>query len=273
MKLLLKSTLSSHDEIVYIVGRYNKYSRNVCQTPWIIDGEKRMETSVQEIIIEKIGEFIQYEKYKFSSSGREDVDVRMLGRGRPFVIELTKPKCSTDINDEICALIEDSLNTNCKDVQVRDLQLGEKNEVKEMMKLGEAEKTKDYRALCCIDRDFTDEDLSKLNRIHDFIISQKTPIRVLHRRSLATRSRTIHKISGTRNDSNARLFTIDLTTEAGTYIKEFVHGDFGRTAPSLADILENCRTDIIKLDVQNISMDWPPTKNRTQVNIDRNEPT
>jgi tRNA U54 and U55 pseudouridine synthase Pus10 len=33
---------------------------------------------------------------------------------------------------------------------------------------------------------------------------------------------------------NARFFLLDLETEAGTYVKEFVHGDMGRTQPSLA---------------------------------------
>ena len=31
-------------------------------------------------------------EYKFSSGGREDIDVRMLGSGRPFVIEIISPK-------------------------------------------------------------------------------------------------------------------------------------------------------------------------------------
>mmetsp|Transcript_9144 Transcript_9144/g.13711 ORF Transcript_9144/g.13711 Transcript_9144/m.13711 type:complete len:95 (+) Transcript_9144:1490-1774(+) len=47
---------------------------------------------------------------------------------------------------------------------------------------------------------------------------------------------------------NNRCFDLDLTTEAGTYIKEFVHGDRGRTKPFLGDILD-CRTDISQLDV------------------------
>ena len=30
---------------------------------------------------------------KFHSGGREDIDVRMLGNGRPFAIELVDPHC------------------------------------------------------------------------------------------------------------------------------------------------------------------------------------
>ena len=34
-----------------------------------------------------------------------------------------------------------------------------------------------------------------------------------------------------------------------SYIKEFVHGDFGRTKPNLGNLL-NSETDILQLDVQ-----------------------
>ncbi|KAJ2329443.1 putative tRNA pseudouridine synthase Pus10, partial [Coemansia sp. RSA 2673] len=47
-------------------------------------------------------------------------------------------------------------------------------------------------------------------------------------------------------------------SEAGTYIKEFVHGDLGRTVPSLAD-MAGVTADIIELDVENVSLDFPPT--------------
>ncbi len=32
------------------VGRYNKFSRELPQTPWVIDGERRMDGSVEELI-------------------------------------------------------------------------------------------------------------------------------------------------------------------------------------------------------------------------------
>lgn len=38
----------------FLVGRYNKFSRTLSQTPWVIDGERRMESSVQEIISESL---------------------------------------------------------------------------------------------------------------------------------------------------------------------------------------------------------------------------
>lgn len=50
-----------------------------------------------------------------------------------------------------------------------------------------------------------------------------------------TRPRTIFQISA--EHVSERFVYVDLITQAGTYIKEFVHGDLGRTVPSLANLL------------------------------------
>lgn len=42
---------------------------------------------------------------------------------------------------------------------------------------------------------------------------------------------------------------------AGTYIKEFVHGDLGRTVPSVGSLL-GCRADILQLDVTHVEDTW-----------------
>ena len=39
---------------IYVAGRYNKYSRTLSQTPWVIDGKRKSESSVEELIAEKI---------------------------------------------------------------------------------------------------------------------------------------------------------------------------------------------------------------------------
>ena len=64
-----------------------------------------------------------------------------------------------------------------------------------------------------------------------------------------TRDKTVHALSVER--LNAHWMIIRLTTSAGMYVKEFVHGDFGRTVPSVGSLL-NCRADIIQLDVERV---------------------
>lgn len=50
-------------------------------------------------------------------------------------------------------------------------------------------------------------------------------------------------------------FELTLRTGAGTYIKEFVHGDGERTLPNVGTLLQ-CKADILSLDVLEIVMDW-----------------
>ena len=59
---------------------------------------------------------------RFSSSGREDVDVRMLGRGRPFLFELVNPRQVHLSQDELTKM-QQSINESTQDVFVRDLQI------------------------------------------------------------------------------------------------------------------------------------------------------
>ena len=77
---------------LFVGGRYCKYSRDLPQTPWIIGGVRRVEMSVQEFICDPIQQLTRSSDVKFSSSGREDCDVQMLGNGRPFLVELLNPR-------------------------------------------------------------------------------------------------------------------------------------------------------------------------------------
>lgn len=64
------------------------------------------------------------------------------------------------------------------------------------MKEGEESKTKGYSALCIA----WGVDMDKLKRVSErapLTINQKTPVRVLHRRPLATRPKTIHWLQTT----------------------------------------------------------------------------
>ena len=49
------------------------------------------------------------------------------------------------------------------------------------------------------------------------------------------------------NELLLKEFSINIT-QAGTYVKEFVHSDFGRTCPSVGSLL-GCEADILQLDV------------------------
>ncbi|CAL1296093.1 unnamed protein product [Larinioides sclopetarius] len=230
---------------LYLGGRYNKYSRELSQTPWLVDGERKMESSVNELITDVVQKRILADKIIFSASGREDVDVKMLGDGRPFVLELLNPR-RLEWSDEEIKAIEEEINKSSDLIAVKNLQVISKLDTL-LLKEGEELKRKNYTALCLVERTLSPEDVKKLESLKDLKLNQKTPIRVLHRRTLATREKLLHSMQA--KIISDHLLQLKLETQAGTYVKEFVHGDFGRTRPSLGTLL-NTNADILELDVE-----------------------
>ncbi|XP_016968713.1 putative tRNA pseudouridine synthase Pus10 [Drosophila biarmipes] len=242
--------------LVCVAGRYRKLSRELSHTPWILNGQRLMEDSIEEIIIRHVGPHFteKLDKITFMSSGREDVDVRCLGKGRPFVLEIPNAIRSCLRKDQALKM-EQAVDESGK-VSVLHLQVVAREELTHI-KTGEEQKKKFYRALCALKEPVTKEILVKLQISVSFDIQQKTPIRVLHRRPLHTRPRTIYSVKARVQRGNPKALVIDIVTQAGTYIKELVHGEFGRTAPSLSSIIGK-HIDIQALDVVGIDLDWPP---------------
>jgi len=240
---------------IFVGGRYCKYSRHLPQTPWLIKGVRKCETSVEELIAVKLKEYLGCEETKFLASGREDVDVRMLGTGRPFAFECVNSKKTRLSADDLDALML-AINKNHEAVQVNSMALVTKQCIKRL-KEGEDQKRKRYTALCRTEKLYNPETLDQLDNIKELMLQQDTPVRVLHRRSNATRERLIHEMKV--EPISANLFKLSVISGAGAYIKELVHGDFGRTSPSLRTIL-GLETDILALDVEEVYLDWPNVK-------------
>jgi tRNA pseudouridine synthase 10 len=100
-----------------------------------------------------------------------------------------------------------------------------------------------------------------LPNIYPLQILQSTPLRVLHRRSGAVRKRFILSLHVSRISDH--YFNLHLSTSGGTYVKEFVHGDCGRTVPNVGTLL-GCKTDIMELDCEGVGS--------TACDFDENEP-
>ncbi|KAK9880078.1 hypothetical protein WA026_008589 [Henosepilachna vigintioctopunctata] len=258
---------------IYFGGRYCKYSRILSQSPWKfgaienskndemneeLEGEngRNITSSVVEIIVDGLHQVFGFdkEKIKFSASGREDSDVRCLGSGRPFFVRIESVKKT--FPEELFRKLEEVINVS-PDVSVFDMQLTDKNSVKEV-KCGEEFKKKTYVALCLVTEPKPVEEIvDRINKINGSIVTeQKTPVRVAHRRALMARKRLIHYIRAAVIPGHDRIFQLTLLTQAGTYVKEFIHGDFGRTYPSLSDLV-SVELDILRLDVIDIDLDWP----------------
>lgn len=252
--------VSLHHFSVYCGGRYNKWSRNLSQTPWLIKGKRKTESSVEELITDLVRKAFKATKTMFGSSGREDVDVRCLGRGRPFYIELINPQVTKLTKEQLSALQEEINTLGRELIRIHHLQLIDKSNLA-LIKDNE-EKKKSYCAYCVVWGPMPD--LKHLSSLTPFDLEQKTPLRVLHRRPLLTRLRTVYELCGIPGKETLpdgpSFFKINITTQAGTYIKEFVHSDFGRTKPSLGHFLGGIKVSILALDVIDICLDWPPTE-------------
>jgi tRNA pseudouridine(54/55) synthase len=89
------------------------------------------------------------------------------------------------------------------------------------------------------------------------MLAQRTPERVAHRRADLVRRRkvieTTEPVVETMADGQTEVeFT--LRCESGTYVKETIHGDGGRTQPSVAALIR-ARCDVSWLDVADIHAD------------------
>ena len=186
---------------------------------------------------------------KFLASGREDVDVRMLGSGRPFAFECVNPRKTRFTQEELLEL-EEHINSHHKGVVVNSLQVVTKEDIKKL-KEGEEEKRKRYTALCVTAEPCPDNMFCKLEKMTDLTLHQETPIRVLHRRSNAIREKVVHNMKVEREGLKDNMFKLLVSTSAGTYVKEFVYGDFSRTVPNVGSLL-GCSADILALDVEEV---------------------
>eukprot|EP01006_Ploeotia_vitrea_P047783 TRINITY_DN67162_c6_g1_i1.p1 TRINITY_DN67162_c6_g1~~TRINITY_DN67162_c6_g1_i1.p1 ORF type:complete len:607 (+),score=47.23 TRINITY_DN67162_c6_g1_i1:33-1853(+) len=189
--------------------------------------------------------------YNFHSTGREDADVRMLGTGRPFVVELIDPHKSVFTEEELTEL-EELVNASDPDerIHISKLAVCSQPQFAELMAASET-KDKQYQCVVWVSRPISElqEQIKKVNELKDLHVAQKTPIRVIHRRTIMVRDKLVSSITCT--PINDHWMVVDLRASAGAYIKEFVNGDSGRTTPSLGDLLD-CRAEILQLDVTGV---------------------
>ena len=244
---------------LFIYGRYRKLVRDIPQTRWpcrMCMGKgcercsftgKMYQTSVQEIVGDPIQAVAEGTDHFFHGMGREDIDARMLGNGRPFVIEIREPKKrNLDLGS-----LENLINDSGKDrIEVIGLRPSSREEVR---KIKAASPNKTYRVVVTVHGKV---DEAKLNEVLQSFkrtrITQQTPVRVSHRRADLAREREIVDLH--LEEIGEGSFTLVLRTEAGTYVKEFVHGDNGRTRPNLSEAL-GAPCEVRSLDVIEVNDD------------------
>lgn len=229
---------------VLFEGRYRKLVRDLPQTVFYCPeckggGCERCEgfgkltrDSVQELIARVAMPWLRARRNKFHGAGREDLDVRMLGGGRPFVFEALK--CKRPMIDlvELAAEVNRRAAGRIEILDLRPCGRGRVVEIKE------TRCPKEYGALIRFAEPVAsasvEEAFAALCARGRVVVRQETPSRVAHRRADLSRQRWIEVVEAC---PEGELWRVRIRSAHGTYIKEAISGEGGRTCPSLAELL------------------------------------
>lgn len=241
---------------LYIEGKYNKYKRGIPQTKWPCtkckgrgceecNGTgKQYPESVEELISEHFLKLTKGREAKFHGAGREDIDVLMLGSGRPFVLEIKEPRIR---NLDLAKLEKEINEINEGKTAYHGLKLCERPRKAEI-KQSSPDTYKVYEAIVKCDGAYDEKKLEELTKMDE--INQQTPLRVLRRRTDMVRVKHVLDLKCDVIDDTT--FKMRIKTEGGLYIKELISGDEGRSQPNVSEIL-GVKAICEQLDVVEVS--------------------
>ena len=218
---------------LYIFGAYKKLKQGISQKRW-----KKYEESVEELISKPLKEIALAKDSRLHASGREDVDAINTGF-RPFVLELFSPYKRIKNLLTLENLVN---NLNKGKIEVKFYGRAPQSFI---TLVSDSHFDKEYRAYLSANLKESEQSLIE-SFFKNKLIFQRTPIRVLGRRSDLIRKRKVYSIK-VGNDSKGTF--LDIRCEAGLYIKELISGDKGRTSPSISSILKKqifCKFLVVK---------------------------
>jgi tRNA pseudouridine synthase 10 len=240
---------------ILLYGRYWKLARRISQVPWLTSsGVKKYPLSVQEYVEKIFRELLGASRAIIHAAGREDVDARMLGSGRPLVVEVKSPaRRRVDLEE-----IRKHLETWRADPVVLSIEGAASRKTITALKELSKRTSKVYRVcVYSLLGDIDESDLLKLEEVFKNVsIHQKTPLRVLRRKKgERERVRRVYAVKTFKISST--LFEALIHCDGGLYVKELVHGDQGRTTPSFSSTLNKVLIPV-ELDVLYVERQFDP---------------
>lgn len=243
---------------VLVRARYRKHDRTLPQTRWPCRScngigcracdykGKTYETSVEELIGGPFVAAADAVSATLHGMGREDIDARMLGSGRPFILEIRAPKKRCVDWATVGTRVAEASAGRVEVLEAATANPGDPARYKA------ADPDKTYRARCQAEAPIPDVNLIRvLQSFRETRLDQRTPERVAHRRADRIRNRRIHEVRLLAHEGDR--FELEIRAESGTYIKEFVSGDEGRTKPSVSEAI-GVKARVVELDV--VDVDW-----------------
>ena len=252
-------TINLEIKSIFIEGKYNKYDRTIPQTHWPCSKCKGRgcrlcnntgqlyPDSVQSLVAAPFMKATHSTENLFHGMGREDIDAAMLGSGRPFVLELRRPK----VRDIDLDKMQMEINTVNKDrIRVSNFKLVSRSRVAE---LKNTVCDKSYRVDVSVPEELSIESLKNgAQRLKEKLVKQRTPTRVAHRRADLIRPRFVESVKVLSFEQG--MVELEIKAQHGTYIRELVSGDMGRTVPSFSSLVDGaCKVEV--LDVLNLHLE------------------
>ncbi|MCJ7631613.1 tRNA pseudouridine(54/55) synthase Pus10 [Candidatus Bathyarchaeota archaeon] len=242
---------------VFIAGRYRKLVRGIPQSRWLCSNcqgrgceecggtGKLYQDSVEELIGNTMMKAFEGTNFTLHAAGREDIDVRTFGDGRPFVMDIERPKKRLVDLSKLTTVINNAAEGK---IEVKDLRNSSREEIRRIKESSQTSKT--YQAIVKFDEEVTDTQLRRLEtELEGHTVEQLTPTRVAHRRANLVRKKYIYELKTRRMQPN--LAELVLRCQGGLYIKELISGDGGRTKPSVCEIL-GVPAKCLELDVLDV---------------------
>ena len=198
---------------------------------------KLTKDSVQELIGRRLLPAFRARDGRFHGAGREDMDVLMLGRGRPFVYEVVGPR---HLDVDLEALRQQITESSGGRIELLPFVRVPRARIVE---LKEGKFAKVYRARVAVDADVPADVVAALKG-RRLTIVQRTPKRVAHRRADLEREREVEILAA--EPVAARELRLEVQCAHGTYVKEWISGEEGRTQPALPAIANApCRCETL----------------------------
>ncbi|MEF8776885.1 MAG: tRNA pseudouridine(54/55) synthase Pus10 [Haloarculaceae archaeon] len=212
---LATGTVEIQVNSAFVYGRYRKLERDIPQTEWPCSacnatGTKRGETcpecdgtgyrydtSVEQLVAPVVRDAMDGSDAVFHGAGREDVDARMLGGGRPFVVEVKEPRSREVDPATLQAAVNDVADGT---VEVEGLAPATYEMVE---RVKEHDASKRYRMDVTVKEPVgVAEFRAALDALAGATVHQETPQRVDHRRASKTRTRKVYATDGELLDAN-----------------------------------------------------------------------
>ena len=243
---------------MFLVGRYRKLSRRTQASRWIhhrcrgrgcpncgYSGTLNA-PSIQELLAPPVLRATGGTEEFFHGLGREDTDALMLERGRPFALEVRRPRRRRvpfrEIQDQVA---ESGI------AELLALNIAPASQAR-IVKHVEPDKT--YRVWLGCHGDLPHDSAERAAQLAGRVIEQYSPRRVMHRRGRDT-MRPKRVLESEWLGTAHGMPVWEVRVESGTYVKELVSGDGGRTRPNLSEVLGvDCYCDA--LDV--LEIHWQP---------------